>query len=155
MVWTNIHKQRIFEEWFENGGTAPTYFHFQLATSDTGTWNADLSSCSQVTLVAEGNGYYASGIRALRDGTDISVPAFGSEAQSNDYVEADIGVTLEWTATGGNIPSTGSPPYYLIMTDDNATPTQREIFGFWSLGGNVTLIENQVLTLTGATLRGT
>ena len=56
MAWTNLGKQRMFEEFFE-ASSVHNDFRLQLASGTApdpgdGTWNPNVSSTSQVTLVS-------------------------------------------------------------------------------------------------------
>lgn len=147
MVWTNIGKQKMFEATFE-GSALPSYFTFMLATSATGTFDADLSSTSQITLVSSGTGYASSGLRVNRDGVDLSVSA----NLTSDYARATVRANyFEWTAAGGPINDVA----YVLLADDGANPLDRTIWAFWALSSELDIPDTAKLRITTGALQGT
>ena len=147
MVWTNIGKEKMFEIAFE-GSSAPSYFALQLATS-AGSWSADLSSTSQITLVTPGNGYTASGLKVNRDGVDLVVSA----NYTFDYARATLKSGYEWSATGGTIADVS----YVLLTaaSDGDDPDARTIWAYWNLGTEYDIPSGSRLVINSGSLQGT
>lgn len=162
MVWTNIHKQKMFETWFE-GSTAPTSFYFQLASSGAGdgAMTVDTSACTDHVFLSSHGGYNISGIACPRNGVSgLVVSAFGDATQTNNYVDAVVTQTLYWSSNGG-IGTSGAAGSqdgafcYLALTDSIDPTASGTVYAFWSLGGDTTVPDTQTLTITGGSLRGT
>jgi hypothetical protein len=99
--------------------------------------------------IAAGNGYTAGGIQLSLNSTDF--PGL-SENDSTDLALVQIR-TLSWTATGGNLPSSGNGAAFLILTDDNGTQSSREVWAWFDLGGERTVSNSQSLTASSGELR--
>lgn len=99
--------------------------------------------------IAAGNGYTAGGIQLTLNSTDF--PGL-SENDTTDI--ASVGLkTLAWTASGGNLPSSGGGAAFLILTDNNGTQASREVWSWFDLGGQRTVSDTQALTTSGGELR--
>jgi len=146
MVWTNLGKQRMFESWF-SASAGPAIFTMVASTSSTGTFNADLSSTSQVTLVTSGNGYEPSGFTIKRLGVDFVV----SRDDTSDYANAALRTGYQLSANGGII----SNVHYFLLANDNADETNREVYAFWSTGSDLDIGDGNAVNITQANLRGT
>jgi len=148
MAWTNIGKTKMFEAVF-NSSSLPAYFCLQLATSDSGTWNADLSSTSQVTLVSEGGGYVASGERLDRDTAFFTV----TQNDDSDFGQAALAQSIDWSATpaGSGI----NDIHYVMLTDDNADANDKTIWAWWSLGADVDIPAEARFIVNSASLKAT
>jgi len=55
---------------------------------------------------------------------------------------------LAWTAESSTI----SGIYYAVLTDEHATPANREVYAYWDLSGEVTVADGQTLTLQNCEL---
>lgn len=138
---TNRGKYNILDIVFRNA-TAPTNFYVALITNDVAP-TADTNLMSDLTEVAAGNGYTSGGILLNRNNTDFDVL---TEDDTNDRALIQI-KDISWTASGGSLPGSGSPIKYAVLTDDNATVANREIFSYWDLNNNITLVDGQSLYL--------
>jgi hypothetical protein len=149
MSWTNLGKQKMFEATF-GGSSLPNNFCLQLSTSASDElWDADLKSTSSLTLVSEGNGYYASGLAIERDGVDFVVTV--NDSFDNALVTLRSG--YEWVATGGSI----SNIQYVLLTAQYSAgdnPASREVWAFWDLGSTVSIPQNSRFVITSAALQG-
>lgn len=126
----------------------PTNYYMFLATSAV-TPTADTNLKSELTEVAAGNGYTAGGISINRDATDFDVL---TEDDTNDLAFIQI-KDLVWTASGGNLPSSGSGARWAVLTDDNATPANREVDCYFDLVSDRVVSSGQPLTLQNCEIR--
>lgn len=125
-----------------NSGSLPTNFYIALVTSATAP-DADTNTLGQLTEIANGNGYTTGGFSLAKDSTDFDGL---TEVDARDRSRVDR-KDVTWTASGGAIPGSGDPARYAVETDDNATVANREVLLYWDLGGNVTVGDEDVLTL--------
>jgi hypothetical protein len=122
-------------------GTEPTALYLALVTSAV-TPTADTNTKSELTEVANGNGYTTGGISLTRNGTNFPVV----ENDTNDRGDIDIPNQV-WTASGGTLPASGSGARWAILTDDNATQGSREVWYWWDLTSDRAVSDTQTLTL--------
>jgi hypothetical protein len=144
---TNRAKKNILDIVFRNG-TEPTVFYLALITSAV-VPTADINTKSELTEVASGNGYTTGGISVTRDSTDFDVL---TEDDANDRALVQLKNEV-WTASGGNLPASGSGASYAILTDDNATQGSREVWTYWDLSSARTVSDGQTLTLVDCEMR--
>jgi hypothetical protein len=145
--WTNKGKMSILDAYFRNNG-APTNFYILLATSATAP-TQDTNTVSDLTEIAAGNGYTTGGYSLTPGATDFDVL---NEDDTND--RGDIQVKdVAWTATGGSIPGSGDGARYAVLTDDNGTVANREIYAYWDLSSDRSVSSGQTLTLLNLELR--
>jgi hypothetical protein len=164
MVWTNLGKQRMFEEFFCSGAVDAT-FRLCLASS-VGTWTADTSSTQQVSAVSSLPGTDiagdviggTSGLVVIRDSVadqlnfDVSTAAqIGSSAvqavlqtgaNAFQYSGAFAGARYVLLAAAGAQDST------FDFTADN------EIYAWWDIGSAQTIDSGNTLTVTSLSLQG-
>ena len=145
--WTNRGKYNALNVVFRNSAE-PANFYVFLATSAAAP-TADINTKSELTEIATGNGYTAGGISLNRDATDFDVL---TEDDTNDRALIQI-KDLVWTASGGNLPASGSGARYAILTDDNVTLGSREVWTYFDLVSDRTVSTGQTLTLTNCELR--
>lgn len=145
--WTNKGKMRLLE-WALRGGTIPTTFYVALFTSAAAPV-ADTNTKSQLTEIANGDGYTTGGIAVNNDSTDFDTL---TEDDGNDRGLIQI-KDLVWTAIGGALPVSGSGARYAALTDDNATQGSREVLFFWDLGADYAVSAGQTLTLQNLEIR--
>jgi len=145
--WTNKGKMSIHDAYFRNAG-APTNFFVALVTSAVAP-DADTNLMSDLTEIAAGNGYTSGGYSLSKNSTDFDVL---TEDDTNDRGLIQI-KDIVWTASGGSIPSSGDGARYAVLTDDNATVANREIYAYWDLVSNRSVSDTQTLTLQDCELR--
>jgi len=145
--WTNKGKFSMMEEYFRATG-APTVFYVALLTSAT-VPDADTNVMSDVSEVTAGNGYTTGGIAVSRTSTGFDVL---TESDASDYSQMQV-LDVVWTASGGNLPASGTGAVYAVLTDDNATVASREIYAYWSLTSARTVSDGQTLTLADLEMR--
>lgn len=145
--WTNRGKYNVLNLVFRNAAE-PTNFYVFLATSAAAP-TADTNLKSDLTEVAVGNGYSAGGISINRDSTDFDVL---TEDDTNDRALIQL-KDLVWTASGGNLPGSGSGARYAILTDDNGTLANREVWNYFDLVSDRMVSSGQSLTLQNCEIR--
>lgn len=139
--WTNRGMRRVQAIVFQ-GETAPTNFYIALIkAADAPT--IDTVTFSEVDEIAAGNGYVAGGIELDRNATDFDTLTTDTGTDTVTTQLRDI----VWTASGGAIPASGDGARYAILTDDDATQADREIWFVWDLQGTRIVSTGQALTL--------
>ena len=147
MPFTTRGMKLMLDAYFRNG-TEPTNFYLALVTSATAP-SLTTKTMSELTEIAAGNGYTAGGYQLARNSTDFSSL---SEADSNQRTEMAV-KNIAWTASGGNIPASGNPARYLVLTTDEGTIANRQIVWYQSLGGNKTITSGNTLTIANIKAR--
>lgn len=145
--WTNRGKYNVLNMVYRNSAE-PTNFYLFLATSAAAP-TADTNVKSDLTEVATGNGYTAGGISIARNSTDFDVL---TEDDTNDRALIQL-KDMVWTASGGNLPGSGSGARYAILTDDNVTLGSREVYQFFDLSSDRVVSDTQTLTLQNCEIR--
>lgn len=145
--WTNKGKMSILDAYFRNNG-APTNFYIALLTSATAP-DQDTNTMSDHTEINAGNGYTSGGYSLTPGATDFDVL---NEDDTNDRGDIQI-KDVAWTASGGSIPNGGSGARYAVLTDDNGTVANREIYAYWDLSSDRSVSSGQTLTLQDLELR--
>lgn len=144
--WTNRGKFNALSRLYR-GGTIPTNYFVALVTSATAP-TADINTKSELTELANGNGYTTGGISLTKNSTNFDVL---TEDDTNDRALIQI-KDLVWTASGGSLPASGGARY-AILTDDNATQGSREVHHFWDLTSDRQVSVGQTLTLQDCEIR--
>tara|TARA_R100001530_G_scaffold59088_1_gene42847 strand:- start:583 stop:1023 length:441 start_codon:yes stop_codon:yes gene_type:complete len=140
--FTNKGKYRLLETL--RGVSLPSNMYVALCTSATAP-DADFETLSQVTQIGTSTGYASGGISLNMDTTDWSAIV---EDDTNDDSELTI-KDLVWTASGGTL----GAARYAVLTDDNATEGDREIWAYYDLGSDQSASSGQTLTLSGFLLK--
>ena len=133
--FTNKGKYRLIETL--RGVSLPTNFYAHLCDSTTAP-SADLNTLSELTQIS-GSGYAA--ISLTKNTTDFSAIV---EDDGNDDSELTL-KDLTWTASGGTL----GAARYLVITDDNATEGDREVWFYFDLGSDQSVSDGQDLTVSG------
>ena len=128
---TNRGKYTL-QQYTLQGATRPTNYYWHLVNStptpDTNTLG-DLTEASNYTALAK-----------TPNSTNFPV----SEDDTNDRGRIDP-PDLVFTASGGTCTAT-----YAVLCDDNATPANRVVFSYHSLGGTRNVADGQTLTAADA-----
>lgn len=138
--WTNRGKAKVLELVF-SGAAMPTNFYVALCTSAVAP-GPDTNTLSQLTEIAPGNGYNAGGLQLSRNSTDF-VP---SEDDSGDVGKVTL-KNLVYTASGGNLPASGNGARFAVLTSDEATVGNRQVYAYQDLGSDAVVSNGQPLTL--------
>jgi hypothetical protein len=144
---TNRGKFNILGRYFR-AVAFPTNFYVALVTSAVAPV-ADTNLKSELTEIANGNGYVTGGISLTRNSTDFDVL---TEDDGNDRALVQV-KDLVWTASGGPIPASGNGARYAVLTDDNAAQGSREIEDYWDLVSDRSVSVGQTLTLQNCEVR--
>src|SRR5262245_24795179 len=99
---TNRGKFWLLEQVFRNA-TEPTNLYLALFTSAT-TPTVDTNIKSELTEIANGNGYTTGGVALTRNSTDFDVLTEDDSAD-RAYVQLK---DIVWTASGGPLPASGN-----------------------------------------------
>lgn len=137
--WTNRGKYDILDYW-TRGSSPGTAMYMALVKS---TPTPDTNVMSDLTEVAAGNGYTAGGFSVARNSTDWDVLI---EDDTNDKALAQV-KDIVWTASGGDLPSDSAGATYAVITDDNATVADRNVYHYGSLTSARVVSVGQTLTI--------
>lgn len=148
---TNKGRYHLFE-CLKRSPSLPSTYYIAAITGDV-VPDADTATFSELTEIAAGNGYTSGGIALSVDSTS-EITGFDTLTQDdvNDRAVMEI-EDIVWTASGGNIPSSGSGARYVVLTDDNVTVSSREVYAWFDLGTTITISNGQVKTLQNLALR--
>lgn len=141
MPWTNKGKFHVLGVTFRNA-TEKTNYYVALVTSATAP-TADTNTLSQLTEIANGNGYTTGGYQLTPNTTDFDTL---TEDDSGDKGLVQI-KDVAWTASGGTLPGSGSGARYAVLIDDNVTVGSREVYAWWDLSSDRSVSSGQTLTL--------
>lgn len=145
--FTNKGKARVLNGFFRNT-SVPTNLYVALVTGAVAP-SADINTFSQLTEIANGNGYTTGGYQLSRNSTDFDSL---TENDTDDRGELQI-KDVVWTASGGSIPKSGDGARYAVLLDDNATVGSREVLAYWDLAEDRQVSIGQSLTLQNFELR--
>lgn len=131
-------------------GSLPTKWKMALVTSSY-TPNVDHDTWADVSAneIATGNGYSAGGV-------DVEASSTGFTAESADDTNDRGEITIKdvvYTASGGQIPSSGSGARYAILMEYNATQSTGRLIAYFDLAADKS--SDVSITLSGFKLRGT
>lgn len=144
--FTNRGKKLMAEAYFK-AGTAPTQFYLALCTDATAP-GADTNLMSDLTQIPTGNGYTDGGITIERSATGFDVST-EDDALDKHYLQLKDAV---FTASGGNLPASGTGARWAVLTDDNATVGSRQIIAYFDLVSNRIVSDTQALTIQNSQL---
>jgi hypothetical protein len=137
MYWTNQGLANLLDAVFR-GATLPTNFYVALVTSDVAP-SEDTKTLGELTEVGTGTGYDSGGYQLDRNSTDWDFLE-EDDAGNRGRVQAK---DVQWTASGGSI--TGAR--YAVLTDDDGTVANREVWAFWDLSSDRTVEDGRKLLL--------
>jgi len=147
---TNRGKKVRDDYYFRRQGTLPTNFYVMLFTAAIAP-GPDVNLVSDLTEIPAGNGYTSGGYQLSPNTTDFDLL---TEDDANDKSIMQVKDVI-YTASGGNLPASGSGARYAGLTDDNATIANRVIFFFWDLVSNRIVSVGQSLTLQNLEMQET
>jgi hypothetical protein len=111
------------------GEAVPSSFYLALVTADTPPTTAT-KKLGELAQIAAGNGYANGGAVLTRGETDFT-PLTEDDLRGRSVLRV---ATKTVTASGGAIPSSGGRARYVVLTGDNATVADREVWAYWDLG---------------------
>lgn len=144
--WTN-HGKWLVLSWFR-GVALPTNFYVALCDQTTAP-TADTDTKGTLTECPNGNGYTTGGISLTKNATDFDTL---TEVDASDWSLLQV-KDLVWTASGGNLPASGTGARWAVLTDDNATQGSRIVIAYYDLVSNRIVSDTQTLTLQDVELR--
>ena len=128
MLVTNRLRYRLLEGLYRNNNI-PTGYGLALCTAATAP-TEDTNTLGQLDQIATGNGYSDGGASVSRNSTDFDV---ATEDDSKQWALVQL-KDFTFTASGGSIPASGDRARYAVLTDNNVTVANREVFAAWDLG---------------------
>lgn len=150
-VTSNRGKYALLGVYFrQEAAVTPTGFNIALIT-DAGAGTAaapvapDASNCLTWSAVSAnevpaGNGYTTGGQSVSRTSTDWTT--FTEDDTNN---RAIVGLRdIVWTASGGNLPASGTGARYAVLMDNTAN---QNVFAVFDLGANRVVSDTQSFTL--------
>ena len=135
---------RVLTDWMD-GASTPAALAVIL-TTDLPTFGT--KDTSELTEVANGNGYTTGGISVALDATDWPTET-ESDTAGQQYFER-LMKSQAWAASGGNIPASGGVPLAVVLIDDAGTPN---VLGWIDLGTAKTIVSGLSLTMPGMSMR--
>lgn len=135
-------------EWSFRGVTPPANFYLALVTAATPPTHAT-KFLGDLVEIADGNGYAEGGYELDPDNANFVALVEDDTDRFTDLVVK----TIAWTAGGGDIPDSGDPARYLVLTDDEAVVGDRNVLAYWTLGAPRTALDGQALTISGIRLK--
>lgn len=145
--WTNRGKKLILDTYFR-GASPPTNFYLALCTATTAP-TPDTNTLSDLTEIANGNGYTTGGLSVARNSTDFDTL---TEDDSGDLGKIMVKDEV-WTASGGTLPASGLGARYAVLLTDEGTVANRQVICYWDLGSALMVSSGQPLTLADLELR--
>ena len=140
--FTNKGKMRLLETL--RGVALPGNFYVALCTS-AATPTADFNTLSEMTQIGTSTGYSSGGLSVAKSAVGFTAIV---EDDGNDDAELTI-KDLVWTASGGTL----GAARWAVLTDDNSTEADRELWGYYDLGSDQSASSGQTLTLSGFLLK--
>jgi hypothetical protein len=146
MAWTNRGKYLTLG-WAFNASTVVPPAHLYAAMVKT--FPTALTNVLGSLTEADGNGsdYVAGGIQLSRNATDF--PSL-TEDDTNNAATIQI-KDLQWTASGGPLPKTGSV-VAIVLTTDEVTVGTRQVIAFWLLSGGRSVLDGIYIKFINAEL---
>lgn len=139
---TNRGKFLLLDLYFR-GQNAPASFEVHLVTSAVAP-TVDTNTLSELTEIADGNGYTQStGFALSRNTTDWDT---ATEDDTGDLAKV-LAKDVSWTATGGPLPASGGAARYAVCTTPDAGAAAKKVISVWDLGADRSVSIGQPLTL--------
>ncbi len=139
---------KLLWDWAFRAAARPSNFYAALVTGAT-VPSSSTKTLSSLTQIAVGNGYSDGGFQLSPNSTDFNALV---EDDTNHWAYIAL-KNISWTASGGDIPASGDPASYLVLTTDEATVGNRQVIGYWSLLGDRTVLNGNPLLVTGLQMR--
>lgn len=141
---TNRGKYNMLNRAFRDGST----YNMALLTNDTPP-TADSNTLADVSEIAAGTGYTSGGASLTGNATDFDVL---TEDDVNDRALIQV-KDVVFTASGGNIPTSGNGARWCALTGDNVTVSARELEAYGDLSSDRTVSDGQSLTIQDFEIR--
>ena len=153
---TNIGKIRILEMALRNTqdsaavDTAPMYLALGTSAMSLSSTTILFDTATQIFSDTAG-GYTDGGEVIERDGSSLTIWDTISDT-AGDYGLMKL-KDIIWTASGGNLPRSGTGAFYAVLLDDNATIGSRQVYAWWDLTSARSVGSGATLTLQDIELR--
>lgn len=163
MVWTNLGKQKMFEEFFCSGAIDDT-FRLVLCTS-AGTWNAsttDSSALSAVSSLPNGDATEGgtSGLIVVRDGTGDGLSFDVSSAEALGLASA-VRAVLQTGGDAYQYSGAFTDARYVAMVTAGAQGSaftfssgSDNVYAWWDIGSETSIGAGNTFTITNLSLQG-
>ena len=170
MVWTNLGKQRMFEEFFCSGAVDATFRVVLLDNTATSALTADTSSTSVAalsgtvvsSLPGTGGSFGLGGTSGLTVVRDAVFDGSNFEVSSSSQLGASAARAV--LATGDNafqFSGAFSNARYVALVQGGASQTtnftfasNNEIYAWWDIGTDTDIASGNTLTITNLSLQG-
>tara|TARA_R110000744_G_scaffold188662_1_gene307977 strand:+ start:590 stop:1024 length:435 start_codon:yes stop_codon:yes gene_type:complete len=132
--FTNKGKAKILRAFFQSE-SMPTYLYIYLVTA-TNVPDADTNTLSELTEITE----TGKEVLLQLNTTDFDTSTANTEDDAGDrgvMQIKDINITGAITAAS-----------YVVLTDDNVTEADREVWAFWSLGSVRSITATETLRIS-------
>jgi len=131
MFWTNRGKFLLLE-WVFCRTPLPINFYVMLITADN-VPTVDTNILSELTEIADGNGYTEGGYALTPGATDFDVIT-----EDDFFNRALVQIkNIIWTANEGPIPASGDGARYVVLTDDSESSAlaigDRQVIAVWDM----------------------
>ena len=165
MVWTNLGKQKMFEEFFCSGAVDATFRLVLCSAVNTeGSWSYDTSTTTQVSAVSslptdDGTQGGTSGLIVLRD-----------ETNDGQYFDVSSHTDLGLASAVRAVLQTGNNAYqfsgafegarYVVLAAAGAEGSAfdftagKDIYAWWDIGSAQDITVGNTLTITSLSLQG-
>lgn len=143
MPWTTRGIELLFD-WAFRAATRPAHYYLALVTSAT-TPTGATKTLGDLTEVANGHGYVSGGFQLDPNSTDFNALVADD---TNHWTYVGI-KNISWTASGGDIPISGSPPAHIVLTTDAGAISAHPVIWYQTLGGDRTIVSGNTLSVTG------
>jgi len=138
---TDRGRAKLFEYAFD-GTSAPANFYYALCTDAT-TPTVATNIFSDLTEVATGNGYAAYGNTVASD-TAFTVTEVDGTPGAKVVVSSQV-----FTASGGDLPSSGSARWAVLLDTNSASAN---VLAWFDLNSNTSVSDTQSLTINSSTI---
>jgi len=168
MVWTNIGKQKMFEEFFASGAIGDT-FRMCLATSAAdGGWNVSTVDSSAISVVSSLDGTDAagntigglSGLVVVRDAAGDQANFDVSSAEDLELASA-VRAVLQTQGDTFQFSGAFDDARYVVLIDAGAlgdafdhTTGVNNLYAWWDIGTEQNVSQGNTLTITNLSLQG-
>lgn len=165
MVWTNLGKQKMFEEFFASGAIGESFRLCLAASSPASDWTVDTSSTADLTPVSslpktsnlEGG---TSGLIVVRDDVADATNFDVSSAEDLELVSA-VRAVLQTAGDDFQFSGAFTDARYVVLVDAGVLNSAfdfetalNNVYAWWDIGSNQTVSQGNTLTITNLSLQG-
>ena len=152
MFWTNRGKFLLLD-WVFHAETMPDTFYVVLITGDN-VPTVDTNTLSELTEIADGNGYDEGGYELVTGDTDFDV---FTEDDANDRALVQLKDIVWDASSGAEIPASGNGARYAVLTDGDGSSGEdmdiRQVIAVWDLLWSREVTDGLALTLANCELQ--